>query len=214
MIETQETILDELDELKNNLGSLFEKHGIREFEGYAEPGRESNQPVLLGDFNHVDQKDQDFLEQMGYELEWEDEWIECYNCYKIFRIVPNSYSWQMSGAVLEGEALCADCLTEDPGDYIETFLNNPTNAITYPVAEKFDLEHRGFTKLDNSNFHAGWYDNRNDDPKEILAGLLEKNPSGKYLFVLTGQGQFEISFTVYELDKEIEDEEDLEFTHA
>ena len=169
--------------------------------GCVEPGYD-DKPVILANWNHVSDKVFDNLEKKGFSCEWSDEWITCDSCYKVFRSSPSSYSWQMSGIIRDGGALCLECL--DPWEYYQFLENNPKQAVTWPIAEKYSPTEYGYT-LVQSDYENGFHPGQNSDPKEILSGALKQNPNGKFLFVMDGQGQFDIEFSLYIRNNESEE---------
>lgn len=52
------------------------------------------------------------LEGLGIPLEWEDEWTTCEDCGRLVRTSPDSYAWQPSYVMDEGELLCLACHAE------------------------------------------------------------------------------------------------------
>lgn len=163
-------------------------------QGCSEPGYD-DKPVILADWNHVPGKLFDLLEKYGYSCEWCDEWVTCENCYKAFRSSPNSYSWEMYGYIGDGFALCGDCIEWD--EYLESLENKPRKAVTCSLFYKFENEIASRYALIKNEYESGFHPGQNADPSKILAGLLEIDPNGRYLFVINGQGQFDIEFSVY-----------------
>lgn len=179
--------------LLNALESYYPDYNIT--QGCSELGYD-DKPVILANWNHVPDKLFDLLEKYGYSCEWEDQWIECGNCYKAFRSSPDSYGWEMFGYIGDGFAVCGNCI--DWEEYLEGMENNPRKAVTCSLFYKFSDEITSRYTLVKGEFESGLHEGQNDNPSKILAGLLEKNPAGRYLFVIDGQGQFDIEFSVYE----------------
>lgn len=171
-------------------------------DGCTEPGYD-DKPVILANWNNIPEKVFDKLEAYGFSCEWEDEWLVCDRCYKAFRSSPDSYGWEMYGIIGDGEAICGDCI--DMPEYLESITNEPHRALTCSLMWEYKpLEQYGY-KLIQADYESGFHPGQNDDPQKILASLLEKNPAGRYVFVIDGQGQFDISFSVYEKITESED---------
>lgn len=173
----------------------FDKHeNVMTASGCSEPGYD-DKPVILADWNDIPSEEFDALEAAGYSCEWEDEWLVCDSCYKAFRSSPDSYSWEMYGIIGDGDCTCGDCI--DMPEYLESLENHPTKALTCSLFYHYKpVEQYGY-KLIQDDYENGFYEGQNDDPKTILKSLLDKNPAGRYLFVIDGQGQFDISFSVY-----------------
>jgi len=186
----------------DKLDKIFPNAYFDSAAGCSEPGYDDN-PVILADWNHVSNKTFDSLENKGFSCEWMDEWIMCDECYKVFRSSPNSYDWQMFGVICDGYVLCGSCLSEDPIDYLESLENNPHSALTHMLLDVIDPSNYGYT-LNQNGFENGWHPGQNDDPKKILEDMLENNPDNKYIFAMTGQGQFDVEFAIYKKDKENE----------
>jgi hypothetical protein len=166
-------------------------------EGCSEPGYD-DKPVILTNWNNIPSKVFDSLESQGYSCEWEDEWTTCDECGKAFRTSPNCYGWQRYGIINTEtcEVICGDCLKESPQDYLKSLENDFKNALTTSLASVIDVENYGY-KLVENDFQHGFY-GQMDNPEDILKKFLEKNPQGKYLFVMTAQGQFATDFAIYE----------------
>lgn len=163
--------------------------------GCCEPGYD-DKPVILENWNNIPSEEFYKLEAAGFSCEWEDEWVICGNCYKAFRCIPDSYSWEMFGYISDGEAICGNCI--DMPEYLESIENKSTHALTSSLMYQYKpLEQYGY-KLIQDKYESGLHPGQNDNPKKILTALLAKNPTGRYVFVIDGQGQFDISFSVYE----------------
>jgi hypothetical protein len=181
---------------KRLLNYVFDKYPDSQYaEGCSELGYD-DKPVILANWNNIPQKVFDVLERNGFSCEWEDEWITCDDCGKAFRSSPNSYGWEMFGYIGDGYALCGNCIDWD--DYLESLENKPRKAVTCSLFYKFESEITSRYTLVKDDYEAGLHPHQTDDPQKILKSLLEVNPNGKYLFVIDGQGQFDITFSVYE----------------
>lgn len=163
--------------------------------GCCEPGYD-DKPVILANWNNVPQEEYDRLEEGGYSCEWSDEWIQCDDCGKAFRSSPNSYRWEMYGYISEdGDVICGDCI--DMPSYLESIENRPRKALTCALLYKHKpIEQYGY-ELVKDGFENGFYEGQNANPEEILAAALVFNPQGRYVFVIDGQGQFDIDFSLY-----------------
>lgn len=93
---------------------------------YSEPGHTlppGSAGIVLGNWNptcgySVSKEEQKrdpitrltrILERAKVETEWEDEWELCSDCGRAVRIVEDSFWWQPSFTVHEGNILCASC---------------------------------------------------------------------------------------------------------
>lgn len=162
--------------------------------GCSEPGYD-DKPVILANWNNIPAKMFDALENHGFSCEWDDEWIICDECYKAFRCSPNSYGWEMFGYIGDGFAICGNCIEWD--EYLESLENKPRKAITCSLFYRFENEITSRYELIKDGFENGFHPGQNDNPDDILKSLLDNNPDGKYIFVINGQGQFDIDFSVY-----------------
>lgn len=168
-------------------------YDIQFVAGCSEPGYD-DKLVALANWNNISSHVFDALESRGISCEWEDEWITCDNCGKAFRTSPDSYGWEMYGHIFDGFALCGDCI--DAPEYLESLENKPRTALSCALYRKIDPSNHGYTLLQDG-YENGFHPGQTDDPKNILAALLKTDPSGRYIFVITDQGQFDIDFAVY-----------------
>jgi len=171
--------------------------------------------VALGNWNDVVGQDEDgnktvdnipervgdLLERAGVELEWSDEWVMCDDCYRVFRISPDCYQWQMSGVVNDCVAVCLECL--DPVDHLDSIENNDGRCNTINSIDPADHEY-----VRVGSFEQGFHPGQNDDPGKIGIALREAGIK-RYLFNLDCNGQFDINFSVY-----VHDEEDIAAAEA
>lgn len=203
--------------------------------GYAEPGYgDWNTPDeddiwILGDWNNKTRYDRetkthelldDMPSRLGtaleryalVNLEWLDEWMECTDCYRIFRSTGDSYSWSMYGAILnECEPVCADCLnndvrstveayqaddspygddSQDP-DWLGEYINNHRTALTFDI----DLAGLGFERF-NGTYENGWHEWMDDDPEKISEHARSLGWRD-LIFYISGPSQFYISFQLW-----------------
>lgn len=187
--------------MNRNLVKLLDKYNMQMSSGCVEPSYD-DKPVIKANWNNIPDKVFKALESMGYSCEWEDEWLECDNCYKSFRSSPDSYGWEMFGVVRDGYCLCGNCIEWD--ELLEEYENNPKKAVTCSLFYHNENEITSRYTLVEENFENGFHEGMNDDPKKILAKLLENDKTGKYIFVISEQSQFYITFAVYKKIEEIE----------
>ena len=100
---------------------------------YAEPGY-SGDLIATGNWNIITEYANDIrvvvddtpellgnlLEQLGFSLEWSDEWCSCSECGALVRTEPGSFSWRPSYTLGEGELLCLNCHTPPETDTDES----------------------------------------------------------------------------------------------
>lgn len=199
--------------------------------GYAEPGYGTNESVIaLGNFNPkrwVREGDPpltkaeslpvrlaDALDRIGVNCEWYDEWTRCDDCYRIFRLVEDSYHWTMDGAYDDnGNCYCADCiLKNDFESYLqENYINNHRNALTFGKAD--NLEALGFESWEAHNKHVyanGWFGGMDDTPEEVTAHIRREFPDAEIVFFIEENSQFYMRFSAYYREKEDNDGTDEE----
>lgn len=183
----------------DRLESAFPRAYFEFASGVAEPGYE-DKPVILANWNYVPGKMFDALENHGFACEWSDEWMTCPGCDKIVRTSPDSYGWNPSYVEIDSEYVCLDCAESEIDDYYESLENVPTKCVTEPVARRYPLEDSGYIQIE-SGYESGFHPHQTADPKSILARLLESDPLGRFIFVLTDTGQFDIEFAVYKRER-------------
>lgn len=131
------------------------------------------------------------LEKLGVELEWEDEWVACNECYKLIRTQPDSYSWLKSYWLQDGIGYyCKDCILDDPEDYLEYLDGNSRNADTLGI----DLEKYGYQRV-KEDYENGWY-GIEDDP-EAIADDLRAVGIEHFIFTIDCSGQFNTYFSIW-----------------
>lgn len=184
---------------------FWEKYGddVRDAQGCTEPGYD-DKPVIMANWNNIPAKYFDHLEKHGFSCEWEDEWLVCDECYKAFRSSPDSYGWEMYGYIGDGFCVCGDCI--DWEEYLQGMENEPTKAVSCSLFHSHRKEIESRYTLVQGGFENGFHQGMDDDPKKILAKLLEKDTSGRYLFVISEQSQFYITFEVYKRNSEESEE--------
>lgn len=90
---------------------------------------------------------------------------------------------------------CEDCVREDYSEeYLESLENNPNTANT--ILSDDEIEKVGYKKV-VADCESGWY-GRCDDPEEILEREMKENTDGKYVFSISGSGQFHTDFDLWE----------------
>ena len=174
-------------------GQTLNPDHVQYIPAYAEPGyTDPKAGVLLGNWNHCSRRVADLLEKAGYELEWEDEWTDCSMCYRAVRTSPDCYSWQRSYVLLhDSELICHECMLADE-DLMKEWL------------EELENNHRQAVR---SWVENGWHPGQDDDPEEILEQALTEKPDGKFLFRISGVGQFDVDFELWQKAEAVQTEE-------
>ena len=159
---------------------------------YVEPGYDNpKREVLFANWNNWPTRLTDILETVGYACEWEDEWTTCDYCGGAARMAPNSYDWQASILVTDGDEICRDCMDwEDECQRREDDSNRAVPSYVNPS------EH-GYVRLsDPREFENGFHPGQNDKPENILQALHAQGKRG-ILFRISGKGQFDVSFETW-----------------
>jgi hypothetical protein len=179
---------------------LWELEGKNEFFDIAdckEPGYRTDKRYLLADLNNVSSEHQEILEQEFY-LAFDDEWVtdgngNCYRCQ------PDSYGWQPSFEIIDGEVVGVEDLVSDPIEFSkwidENFVDLPDNAINNRLITDESLE--TVAERVKGDFENGWY-GVNDDPKKILKFFQGTGREGLF-FRVTGVSQFNMHFELWQL---------------
>jgi hypothetical protein len=82
---------------------------------YAEPGYETpERGILFANWNLFCTEAVTLCERMGFAIEWSDEWSTCGDCGRAVRTSPDSYAWELSFVLDEGELLCEECAEDQP----------------------------------------------------------------------------------------------------
>ena len=184
-----------------------QRHQVQLFCGCAEPGYDDN-PVALANWNNITRYDAvlgkcvttddtmprlaKLFEKLGYETEWEDEWIACDDCNRVFRTSPDSHSWTMAGVISDCVCQCKDCVMACPDDYVESLIGNENRALNLQV----DLGELGWVKYNSREYKNGLHPGQIDNPHDI-ANELRANGIKEFIFVIDGKGQFDVSFSVW-----------------
>ncbi len=184
-------------------------------EGYSEPGYDDPKSgvVAFGNWNNVTRYDghefheidsvpgrvASLLEKLGVELDWSDEWCICDGCRKAVRTQANSYRWRPSYADDgNGNILCHKCLKADPTEYLQSLEGSSNRCVTIDL----DLEAAGY-KLLSDDYQNGLYGGQSDRP-ELIAEALREQGVERFVFTLDSTGQFDIAFSVWVYEDEID----------
>lgn len=178
------------------------------YEGYSEPGYRTPESGIIatGNWNDVTKyvngnritisdypsRIASLFEKLGVEIEWSDEWTTCGSCSKLVRTSADSYGWQPSYVMYDGELECAECIAEHPEDHLESLEGNTNSCNTISSIDPTD---HGYVKFNEDSYESGWY-GVNDDPKKI-AEILRAKGISRFLFQLDENQQFCSRFSVY-----------------
>lgn len=137
------------------------------------------------------------LEENGWELEWEDEWVVSYDgtTSRAYRTQGDSYGWMSSIMFTEyGDVLTPE---DDIAEWIAEVVDNPRAALTSRVWSLADLASVGFLPYrDEDDIHeSGWHPGQTADPEEITAEIREElGQDVEIVFHIAGVGQFDMTF--------------------
>lgn len=179
-----------------------EIENIQYASDYAEPGYDApRKGILFANWNVFPSWIDDVLERAGYAIEWIDEWMVC-ECGKAFRTSPNSYSWTMQGAWIdECTLLCAECIRQDPAEYLESLEDETDKAVTIDDIDPGDY---GYVRYNDDAYENGWHSGQNDNPRSIYKEMIDKGYD-HILFTIDGVGQFDTIFTAWYKPREEDD---------
>lgn len=164
--------------------------------GYADP----KAGILFADWNYTAPDLGDYLEKLGFECEWCDEW-EVVND-KAYRTSPDSYGWVCQIHLTEdGEYLTPD---DDVQTWVDEMKDNPRKALPEWITKE-QLEELGWERHD-SVFENGLHPGQNDMPQAIYDNLIKRADVASVLFRISDKGQFDVKFEAYILPREIPEE--------
>jgi hypothetical protein len=195
---------------------------IGEAVDYAEPGYSSvvdpsgspNFPVFLANWNSKSRWDSDLnksvttcelmpklarlIEENNGAIQWSDEWDVCSDCRKAYRNSPDSHGWKQYGAVIDGDAICGECINEDPSEYFEWLRGESDRAVTI---HGVDPAEHGYVKVNSQSFEHGLYGGQDASPISI-AECLQNAEIEDFIFFVDSTGQFDLRFSVYVIEDE------------
>ena len=164
---------------------------IRNYPGYAEPGYTADKSVFMTNWNEYGTV-RELLESMGYDTVYNDEYIECYDCYNLVRTTGDCYSWTASYHILNGgEPVCSSCILSG---YTEEYLAEISNNTDAAECFDIDLIEHGYEQF-NGTFQTGFHRGMNDNPEEIYEQL-----HGQYdrvIFQIDRSSQFYSDWSVW-----------------
>ncbi len=158
--------------------------------GYAEPGYTNpGRCILFANWNCFSRKVVDLLEQVGYAIEWSDEWTQCGQCGKAVRTSGDCYQWTPYYVIEEGEHTCLDCI--DWESYLKSIEDNPHTACL-PQCNPADYGYELLSDRNETGFHPGM----NDDPVKMFKELEAQGKTG-IVFRIDEQSQFYTTWQVW-----------------
>ncbi len=182
--------------------------------GYAEAGYDdpSSGVIATGNWNNItDYVDgklvveegtmgrvADLFTALGIELEWSDEWTTCCTCNKLVRTSPDCCSWTPSYYMHDDcDIVCRKCC--DPVEVLEDLEGKSSNALTLDI----NPEDYGYVKANEESYEHGFHSGQDDDPSKIAASIRAMGIE-RFIFAISGTGQFDTDFDVYVHDSEAE----------
>lgn len=169
---------------------------------YGEPGYSTAMPVIvMANWNAFSNSEMKAIES-AVEIEWSDEWVTD-DEGRAFRCQPDSHGWTQAWFYHEGEVVPWDTLDTEPTEPDElrdygVFSQSGDTCDFRSVPPDFDLS--GIGLLVRGDCETGFHPGQNDSPEAILKTL----PAGEYAFKISGKGQFDISWEVWEILPPIE----------
>lgn len=141
-----------LDYKLKPLQALMQEGELNYCRGYAEPGYNSDDDVLVffanwnpkefyfseadrARFNALPRAERNAIRGMDRvaeyvqqvikgETEWSDEWEVCTDCQRAVRTKQDSYSWQRYYADHEDGPVCFDCIRKEPDWYVDQLIES------------------------------------------------------------------------------------------
>ena len=169
---------------------------------YGEPGYTCENGVLLGNWNSgsciLSATAQAYLENAGFKLEWDDEWVEIDN--KLYLTSPTHYG-RLPTAVVPPESCEYVTPAQDASDVIKRYeVENSLSALDslpYWITEG-NLIEAGYTLWNkNEKYESGFHDGQTDEPQKIAERLLGLADVDFVVFQITESGQFDMSFNAW-----------------
>ena len=181
------------------LNYLRDAHYMDECSIYGENGytlEDGKDKIAFADWNPISTNIQKYLELIGYELQWCDEWIINHETSKCYRTQGDSYSWKPYYFLFDDcEVVGGDEIEENETlaeEYINEYLLNNSKQVNLFDIDK-TLFRLGFD-LEPDNFEFGWY-GQNDDPKAIAEELMKKGKD--FVFSGLNNSQWASNFEVW-----------------
>jgi len=176
---------------------LAETHNAEWGAEYGEPGYANPEfGVILANWNNVPKGLADWLETVGYSLEWSDEWTIVGE--KAYRTEPDCYSWESSLILTDdGEYLTRD---DSPSGILEclamTDWGQPIRCVPSWVSVDA-LTSEGYA-LFKGELESGMFPGQTDNPEKIARQAFEQGAE-RVIFRKVENSQFYCRFECYGL---------------
>lgn len=197
----------------------LERGDLDWYNSYADLRLDSGKGILTANWNHFPRAgaadshrteqgktDQDFnwsrksrrfqaiLEEMGYQLEWNDQTSRCDHCYGCITEGPDYYGDSAHYAILkDSDIVCEDCIRKDfSKEYLEGLEGNPRAA---SFIAGVDPSEHGYILIQDG-FENGFHPGQNDNPTKIMKALKDKGYE-HLIFQITDAGQFDVHFAIW-----------------
>lgn len=176
---------------------LAESHNAEFAPEYGEPGYANPEfGVILANWNNVPKGLADWLENVGYSLEWSDEWTIVGE--KAYREQPDCYSWESSLILTDdGEYLTRD---DSPSDILECLAmsdrGHPVRCVPSWVSVNA-LTSEGYA-LFKGELESGMFPGQTDSPDDYARQAFEQGAE-RVIFRKVENSQFYCRFECYAL---------------
>ena len=162
-----------MDKLTKALTYLRDKHSAEFANTYGEPGyTDPEKGIIFANWNSIPDGLQKWLEGLGFELEWSDEWVVIND--KAYRTNPDSHHWESQLLLAaDGEYLTPD---DSPDDWIEEAkLSSPFQPMTclpswFPSEALAKAGYELMPEVEESGLYPG----QDSSPQTILKSHLAK----------------------------------------
>lgn len=125
---------------------------------------------------------------MRISIEYQDEYYLCEKC--------NKYTSDRY-IIHDCSCYCIDCFQNDPKEFLDSFINNPSKAYPELPTKLLDSEYMNgepFAKIDKV-YYIGLYENTlNSEPSEVIKQYLDIY--NEVVFYIEYANTFELSFGV------------------
>ena len=137
---------------------------------------------------------QHFLDQVGLEFGFADEYIVCDYCYQV---VPRTKNYASNYITFDdGDYMCGDCIEEHTDIYLDWILENPIERANLFLSDD-TLKKFGYQKI-SDEWETG-YHGVSDNPEDIYNALSKQYE--KVIFSITSNNPFATEFVAFVKDK-------------
>ena len=193
----------------HDLDYWIDQSEVLVYQHYADRRKDAGKGILSANWNHFPRHnplDQEFnwsrkgrrfgdiLEQLGWELEWQDTTSRCDHCQGLILDDPDYYGDSQHYADLGDDRLCEDCVRRHyVPEYLESLEDNPHKAL---YISGINLEQHGYAKLNPVSYEAGFHPGQNDDPRKIYEAFRDQGYE-HLVFAIDDSGQFDTRFSLW-----------------